>query len=104
MRYISISLHQWAARTPDDYNEAVRASIGMRALTFSMPTATGFVPVRAFMAADLAERASSPRRDRRDRPPARFHSGTDYLPGEAEILCAAVAATGRRAVGTLQPY
>ncbi|WP_132370408.1 hypothetical protein [Nocardia alba] len=54
LRYISISLDQWAARTPDDYDEAARTSAGVRALDYLDAYITGFAPVRAALAADLA--------------------------------------------------
>ncbi|WP_194829240.1 hypothetical protein [Nocardia sp. XZ_19_231] len=54
LRYISISLDQWAARTPDHYNEAARTSAGVRALDYLDSHIVGFGLVRAALAADLA--------------------------------------------------
>lgn len=54
LRYISISLDQWAARTPNDYDEAARTSAGVRALDYLDSYITGFVLVRAALAANLA--------------------------------------------------
>ncbi|MEU4712004.1 hypothetical protein AB0G00_36835 [Nocardia salmonicida] len=54
LRYISISLDQWAARTPDHYDEAARTSAGVRALDYLDSFVTGFGLVRAALAAVLA--------------------------------------------------
>ncbi|MEV6360535.1 hypothetical protein [Nocardia asteroides] len=54
MRYISISLDQWAARTPDDYDETARATAGATALDFLDGHLDGFASVRTVLAAALA--------------------------------------------------
>ncbi|MGW0324753.1 hypothetical protein [Nocardia sp. NPDC003183] len=55
-RFISISLDQWAARTPDDYSDEARMLAGERALGFLDNALTQLVPIREVLAEDLAER------------------------------------------------
>ncbi|MGW6426684.1 hypothetical protein ACWF82_28770 [Nocardia sp. NPDC055053] len=55
-RFISISLDQWAARTPDDYSDEARMLAGERALGFLDNALTQLAPIRDALAADLAER------------------------------------------------
>ncbi len=55
MRYITISLDQWAARTPDDYDETARATAGAIALEFLDGHLDGLASVRTALAAALAE-------------------------------------------------
>ncbi|WP_280343186.1 hypothetical protein [Nocardia neocaledoniensis] len=54
-RFISISLDQWAARTPDDYNDAARILAGDRALSVLDNALTQLAAIRNVPAADLAE-------------------------------------------------